>query len=146
MGAGDCFELYDCVHPRYHHYDRGNREQLYRFLNRHFELNTPHEELPWQSEILTESERNVGIPTDNQTLHSLAREQLISIKRTRSPAHSKRDGRRPHTAHQKATARRKLRQLIRMARFDKIAARGIERRVLRAEVEWQHRVLRLDRS
>ncbi len=145
LDAADNFVLYDCVDPRVHNYDRNNREQLYRFLNRHFDLDTPDEELPWESEILTEAELNTGLPANNQTLHSLARDNLISIK-TKRQRSARPDGRRLLTGRRKAAARRKLGEVIRLVSFDKVVARSIGRRKVRRELQWQHSILRLDRS
>jgi hypothetical protein len=129
------------VDPPAHNYDRNNREQLYRFLNRHFDLDSPDEELPWLNEILTEAELNTGVPPDNQTLHSLARDCLVSIKKRRQRRSKLTPDRR-----QKAAARRKLREVIRPVSFDKVASREVGHRVVRRELEWQHRILRFDHS
>ncbi len=117
LGAGDCVSLHDNVDPGTHNYDRDNRCQLYRFLNRHFGIDTPEDELPWEGELLTEAELTVELPPDNATLLSLAQRSLQSIRRerkNRSP--SSRGGRKLSAARLRAD-RQRLARLIRLVRF-----------------------------
>ncbi len=74
MHVADDFEFYENRDPGTHNYERDSREQLYRFLNRHFGLDTPEEELPFEDELMSESQLNVGLPEDNATLISLAQD------------------------------------------------------------------------
>lgn len=145
LNAADCFELYDCAEPRMHNYARNNRKQLYRFLNRHFDIDTADDDLPWEDEILTEAELNTGIPADNATLHSLARDTLASIVRKRQQSAAG-DTLHLRTARQKVSARRRLREIIRAVSFDKVVARDAGRRGERRGIHWQHRILHLDEA
>ena len=65
-------ELYINRDPGTHNYEIDSRQQLYRFLNKHFELDTPDAELDWEAEEYTERDLAVGVPSDNATIHSLA--------------------------------------------------------------------------
>ena len=86
LGAGGDIELHDNVDPGTHNYESDNRGQLYRFLNRHWGLDTPDDDLPYEEELLPESELNVGLPADNATLYSLAQDHLRRIRRGREEA------------------------------------------------------------
>ena len=145
FGAAGNLELHDNVDPGTHNYDLDNRRQLYRFLNRHFDIDTATDDLPWEDEILSEAELNTGIPADNATLHSLALCHLVSIKkkRLRNPVRS---GRHLSTATQKKAARRRLRELVRPASFSRVRARDVGRRSGRRGCEVQQRIIRLDDS
>ena len=117
LGAGDCVSLHDNVDPGTHNYDRDNRCQRYRFLNRHFGIDTPEDELPWEGELLTEAELTVELPPDNATLLSLAQRSLQSIRRERkSRSPSSRGGRKLSAARLRAD-RQRLARLIRLVRF-----------------------------
>ena len=79
-GAGGNFRFYDNVDPGNHNYEADNRSQLYKFLNQHFDLNTPHEDLPWKDEVFSEDELRVGLPRSNATLLDLAHRALAGIE------------------------------------------------------------------
>ncbi len=83
LGAGKNIDLYDNVDPGTHNYAADNRRQLYRFLNKHFGLDTPTDDLPWKEELYSEAELDVGLPHDNATLHSLAQDALVAIRTQR---------------------------------------------------------------
>ncbi len=72
LGVPDNIEFYENADPGTHNYETDNRSQLYRFLNKHFGLDTPNEDLPYEDELLSESQLEVGVPEDNHTLLSLA--------------------------------------------------------------------------
>ena len=78
LGASDRLGFHDNTDPGTHNYEKDNRQQLYRFLNKHMKLDGPETELPWEDEVLSEPEIRVGISTDNATLLSLARDRMIS--------------------------------------------------------------------
>jgi dienelactone hydrolase len=118
LGAGDHLEFHDNVDPGTHNYDLDNRQQLYRFLNKHFDLDTPDEELPWEDGLRTEKELNVGLPADNATLLSLAGERLAQIRQKRE---------KPRLLSP-ARQRRRLRQLLRLPAYDvRATAKGTAR-------------------
>jgi len=86
LDAADKLGFHDNIHPGTHNYDRDNRTQLYRFLDRHFDLDMTEDDLPWGKESYTEAELNVGLPTDNATLCSLAQNAFGKIRATRRAA------------------------------------------------------------
>ena len=132
FGAGRRLQLHDNVNPGTHNYDSNNRSQLYRFLNRHFGLDTPEEDLPWEDEIHTESELNVGLPAENATLISLAQQAL---RRTRGTRRKGRAGRR-----------RQLAGLIKVVEFDQVKARLVSGPYRRGGCTVRQYVLSLDRT
>jgi dienelactone hydrolase len=71
LGAGDRIEFRENLEPGTHNYDADNRSGLYVFLNKHFGLETPTEDLPWQDELLTETELAARLPRANESLLSL---------------------------------------------------------------------------
>jgi len=130
LGAGDQLELHDNIDPGTHNYERDNRCQLYRFLNKHFGLDTPGDDLPFADELCTEEQLTVGLPADNATLHSLALQQLHKIRRSRAR-------RGPLTP---VAARKRLRDLLRLPQFTKVGATG-KGTVRRREVTCEQHVL-----
>jgi dienelactone hydrolase len=85
LGVNDFFEFYENRNPGTHNYEADSRGQLYRFLNRHFALHTPEEDLPFEDELLSEFQLNVGLPEENATLISLATEAAKDLPHTRVP-------------------------------------------------------------
>ena len=85
LGVGDRFEFYENRDPGTHNYEADSRGQLYRFLNKHFGLDTPEADLPFENELLSESQLNVGLPKDNATLISLAHDARVNLKRPKMP-------------------------------------------------------------
>jgi len=81
LGVADHFEFYENRDPGTHNYEADSRRQLYRFLNKHFGLDTPETELPFEDELLSESQLNVGLPERNATLISLANEEMARLKK-----------------------------------------------------------------
>lgn len=79
LDAADDFAFYENREPGTHNYEADSRGQLYRFLNRYFGLNTPDRDLPFEDELMSESQLNVGVPEDNATLISLAREAMRGL-------------------------------------------------------------------
>jgi len=85
LGIGDQFEFYENRNPGTHNYEADSRGQLYRFLNKHFALGTPEMDLPFEEELLSESQLNVGLPQDNATLISLANDTFKQLKKPNIP-------------------------------------------------------------
>ncbi|MFH1567025.1 MAG: acetylxylan esterase, partial [Gemmatimonadota bacterium] len=86
LGVADRLGFHDNLDPGTHNYELDNRQQLYRFLNRHFHLDGPDAELPWRDDLLPESRLNVGLPPENATLLTLARDarqRLAGARRSR---------------------------------------------------------------
>lgn len=71
-GAADLFETYNNITPGTHNYDKDNRSELYRFLNKCFGLITPLEDLHRDAEILSEQTLHVEMPIDQETVQHLA--------------------------------------------------------------------------
>ena len=135
-GAGDKLGIHDNVDPGTHNYESDNRSQLYKFLNEHFGLDSPEEDLPWRDEIYTEAELNVGLPADNATLLSLSQQALRQIRQER-PRREKRTD---------AAARKRLTSLIRLPEFKKVRAEQIGAARKGKDFTIRHYVLRLDDS
>jgi hypothetical protein len=112
LDAGDSLEFHDNVDPGTHAYEADNRSQLYRFLNKHFGLDTPELDLPYRDKLLTETERNVGLPADNATLHSMALDRLQQFRR-------KRERRQPQAV---GVARKGLLELLALPTYSKVIA------------------------
>ncbi len=87
FSAGDRFEKYVNEDPGTHNYALDNRQQFYRFLNKHFL--PPDEriddEIPCQDELLALEALRVGIPDDNETFVTLAKAKLAAIERPAVP-------------------------------------------------------------
>ncbi|MEM3659201.1 MAG: acetylxylan esterase [Thermoproteota archaeon] len=83
IGFLDNIQFYENVDPGTHNYEADNRSQLYRFLNKHFGLNTSETDLPFEDELMSESQLEVGLPDDNETLLSLAKKYIPKEPRLR---------------------------------------------------------------
>jgi hypothetical protein len=81
LGARGDLGIHDNADPGTHNYESDNRSQFYKFLNRHFGLDTPGEDLPWKGELQTEGALRVGLPADNATLLSLAAQASREIRK-----------------------------------------------------------------
>lgn len=86
LGTRDNIALYDNTDPGTHNYERDNRRQLYKFLNQHWGLKTPDDDLPYRDELQTEEALAVGLPLDNATLLSIAQAALCTIRKRASKA------------------------------------------------------------
>ncbi|MFT5368714.1 MAG: dienelactone hydrolase [Candidatus Latescibacterota bacterium] len=89
LGIGDHFEFYENRNPGTHNYEADSRGQLYRFLNKHFGLDTPEVDLPFEDELLSESQLNVGLPQDNATLISLANDAMLGLRKPTMPKNNR---------------------------------------------------------
>jgi hypothetical protein len=134
LGAADRLDFHDNVDPGTHNYEADNRSQLYKFLNLQFGLDTSEEDLPWEEEIFTEAELNVGLPADNATLLSLSQKELREIRR---------EGRKRRGP---AAARQRLKELTQMPVFAKVRGERKGGGQKRDGVEIRQWVLRLDDS
>ena len=86
LGARDNIALHDNTDPGTHNYERDNRCQLYKFLNQHWGLETPDDDLPYRDELQTEAALAVGLPPDNATLISIAQAALGKIRNRKRKA------------------------------------------------------------
>jgi len=84
-GVPGNLEFYENTDPGTHNYESDNRSQLYGFLNRHFSLDTPETDLPYEDELLSETQLEVGIPEDNATISSLAIDAARGLPSTGIP-------------------------------------------------------------
>ena len=113
LGVPDHLGFYENRDPGTHNYEADNRRQLYRFLNRHFGLDTPEADLPYEDELLSASQLEVGLPEENETLLSLAAKASRGLPGERAPAAAG-SPRRAWTRR----ARRRLEGAIRLPRFE----------------------------
>ncbi|HEY3416985.1 MAG TPA: acetylxylan esterase [Armatimonadota bacterium] len=86
LGCPDNLEFHDSLFPRTHNYDEGNRARAFEFLERQFGLPPGGPEPACDDEILSEAEIAVGVPDDNATFLTLAREALIRCRQQRREA------------------------------------------------------------
>lgn len=110
LGAAGNLSFHDNVDPGTHNYEADNRSQFYQFLNRHFGLETPAQDLPWKGELRSEAELSTGLPAANATLLSLAQQALAQVRAARAR-------RRPLPA---ARARKRLRELLCLPAFARV--------------------------
>ena len=85
-GVADRVAYHENSDPGTHNYDRDNRQQLYRFLSRHFlDLDDPNlEEIESQAEVLSAELLEVPLPDGNATFHSLAADLAAGLPRASS--------------------------------------------------------------
>ena len=130
LGAAEVLGFHDNRDPGTHNYDVDNRQQLYAFLNRHFGLDTPDEDMPCDGEILSESQLQVGLPADNATLLTLARAARQKIA-------SGTAGKRP------ARDRRRLAALLRLPKYQCLKTQSVGSVARRKEASLRQRILHL---
>ncbi len=88
LGVEDEISFYANSEPGTHNYDRDIREQLYKFLNRAWGLDTPEEDIVCDDEMRSEWELTVGLPPDNPTYLSIAQDLARKLPTRRSSAGS----------------------------------------------------------
>jgi hypothetical protein len=101
-GVPEAFAYYENHDPGTHNYDVDNRQQFYRFLNRHF---VPVEkridrEIPSEDEVLAADALEVALPENNATFPSLAADAAQDLPKK-------------HTDATPAKQREELRSLLR---------------------------------
>ncbi len=109
FNAEDKFETYSNTDPGNHNYDADNRSQLYKFLNKHFGLDSPISDIHRDEEILPESSLTVGLPEEQETLLSIALKRARKLNAERKP---------PQSASDRQKLRRSLSELIRLPEYD----------------------------
>ncbi|HOZ50195.1 MAG TPA: acetylxylan esterase [Candidatus Hydrogenedentes bacterium] len=84
----ESFATYANQDPGTHNYDRDNREQFYRFLNRHFLPDGPwiDEDIPSDDETYTIQKLRVGVPDNNESFITLAENLLDELPRRAAPS------------------------------------------------------------
>ncbi|UCF15678.1 MAG: acetylxylan esterase [Phycisphaerales bacterium] len=90
-GVADLFETYNNSAPGTHNYERDNRSQLYRFLNKCLGLATPPEDLHRDSEILSEQALHVEMPIEQETVQHLAMLRARRLTHDKQPPKNRRD-------------------------------------------------------
>jgi dienelactone hydrolase len=108
LGAADRFAWHSNTDPGTHNYAADNRAQLYRFLDRHFGMKTPPQDLHDGVELFTESELRVGLPPEQTTMIEMARRRARNLARSH---------RTPRTSAQKQKLRQRLREVIRLPEY-----------------------------
>ncbi|RKY01852.1 hypothetical protein DRP77_08880 [Candidatus Poribacteria bacterium] len=113
FGAGDSLSFYENKDPGTHNYDRDNREQLYRFLNRFFsEGKGIDEEIPSEDELLSFEELRVGLPEENETFKSLAVKLMEGLPELQPPEEEK------EMKKWRKEARERLREVVRLREIE----------------------------
>jgi hypothetical protein len=87
-GAEDRVAYHENTDPGTHNYDLDNRQQLYRFLSKHFlgKEDPTLTEIESADEVLSDEQLQVPLPADNATFHSLAADAARNLPRV--PARS----------------------------------------------------------
>ena len=132
LGARDNIALHDNTDPGTHNYERDNRRQLYKFLNRHWGLETPDDDLPYRDELQTEETLAVGLPSDNATLLSIAQAALCKLRE------------RKRKARDPAAARQALASLLKLPQWKNRALQEVGTAQKRKDGTIQHYLLHLD--
>lgn len=118
FGKQDGFVFYENIDPGTHNYDRDNREQFYRFINRCFAPASPVDsEIPSQEEVLPPEQLRVGVPETNANFVTLAEDLMRSLPKTTGP---ERDS--PAFARWQNKARTRLRDVLRYKPMDAAAS------------------------
>lgn len=87
LGHGDSFEFHDNLEPGTHNYDLDNRQQFYRFINRHFlpsdqRIDT---EIASSTDVRTEAELTAGLPDENANFFTLSADLSAALPRSSWP-------------------------------------------------------------
>jgi hypothetical protein len=114
FGALDRFATYTNRDPGTHNYDSDNRSQFYRFINRHFGLESPTVDTHRPDEIYPESRLKVGLPPDQTSILVMARQRAHAVAGKL---------RLPRTAKERGLLRLKLAQVIRLPQYGNPTAR-----------------------
>ena len=105
FGVSDRFAFYSNLDPGTHNYEADNRSQFYQFLNRHFNMNTPKNDIHNPDEVYPESVINVGLPVEQETI------QHMAAIRARELAYEKS---LPKSLQEKERLREKINEIIRL--------------------------------
>lgn len=108
-GKGRNLAWHENFHPGVHNYQLDNRQQAYRFFTEHFDMPVTPKEIFSSNEVRTDQELAIGVPADNLTILSLAKQFASEIHpAVIPPSGSQRDA-------WSASERRKLASVIRYA-------------------------------
>lgn len=86
FGKEDNLAWYENRDPGTHNYYIDNREHAYGFFTRHFNMPVAEHEIPSGSEIKSYQQLEVGLPKDNLTMLTLARQFASRFQRQPIPA------------------------------------------------------------
>ncbi len=134
LDAPNNVALYDNTDPGTHNYERDNRRQLYKFLNQHWGLETPDDDLPYRDELQTEEALAVGLPSDNATLLSIAQAALGRIRMQKRKADAP------------ATARQALASLLKLPQWKNRSLQKVGTAQKRQDGTIQHYLLHLEEN
>jgi dienelactone hydrolase len=87
FGKADDFALHNNKIPGTHNYDKDNREQFYKFINKYFlaDSGTVDNEIPSDDEVLPYDDLIVGIPENNANFYTLAMEMMKEFPKNQPP-------------------------------------------------------------
>jgi len=87
FGKADDFQFYNNIDPGTHNYEKDNREQFYRFINKYFlpQSERVDAEIPSDDEVLKQEELKVGLPENNANFFTLASELMKDLPINRPP-------------------------------------------------------------
>lgn len=105
MGVPENLQYYSNIDPGDHNYAADNRSQLYQFLNQHFGLDTPAEDLPYEKELFTMPQLDVEMPDGQLTAMDLAQQRALALCKKH---------RTPQSAADKRALRKRLVEVIRL--------------------------------
>lgn len=91
FGVEDRLAYHDNHDPGTHNYDADNRSRFYRFLNRHFELEAPEQDIHRPEDILPAYRLRVGLPAEQESFLTIARKRAYALCADRKPAANARD-------------------------------------------------------
>jgi Acetyl xylan esterase (AXE1) len=107
FGSEEAFAWHENTDPSTHNYQLDNRQQSYRFFGKHFRLPPSDWEIPVDAEVKSAEELTVGLPKDNLTILSLAKQLADQIVRRPMPSDER--GRRDWVIERRAGLKRILR-------------------------------------
>lgn len=87
FGKVDDFKFYENKVPGTHNYDKDNREQFYKFINKYFveESKRIDNEIPSDNEVLNYDDLVVGIPENNENFFTLACQMMKDLPKSHPP-------------------------------------------------------------
>lgn len=84
-GKPDDLAWHENFDPGVHNYQVNNRQQAYRFFTEHFHMPVAEKEIFSDNEIRTDQQLAIGVPADNLTILSLAKQLASAIHREPIP-------------------------------------------------------------
>lgn len=108
FGVPEHFAFHNNTVPGTHNYEADSRIQFYRFLNLHFGLSSPQEDIHKPEDTLPAHQLDVGLPAEQESFLSIARKRAYALC-----------ARRPslRTAAAREQLRKRLAEVIRLPRY-----------------------------